>query len=93
MGFDFMSILKPAAKIGSVVLKANPVAAGGLAAVELIDSVTDANDKDRTEMYMDLAAGFLDVSAEIIRSVKDGKITAAEQAEILASIKAAVIGK
>jgi hypothetical protein len=84
---DFMSILKPAAAIGSVVLKSNPVAAGVLAAIEIVDSMANASDEERAEAYMEMAAGFLDVSAEIIRSVKDGKITEEEQKEILRDVK------
>ncbi len=49
------------------------------------------SDRERTEAYADLALGFMEVSVEIMRALKDGEISRAEQYQIMETIREAMV--
>lgn len=91
----FLDYIKPVATVAKVFAKATPVGAGLSAALDIIEAVediTEVSNEDLNRMYISIAAGFMDVSAEILRAVADGKITEDEQRKIVGDISTALSG-
>jgi len=91
---QFLKYLKPIAAVGKVFAKATPVGVGLSAALDVIgaiEDITEVSEEDLNRMYLSIAAGFMDASAEIIRSVADdGEIDKDERRKILGKISEAL---
>lgn len=67
--------------------KSNPVVAAVSAGVTTIDAIAGQDEEARADAYYDMAVGLMGVSAEILRAVKDGKVTDEEQSEIMRELE------
>jgi hypothetical protein len=63
------------------------------AIVETFEGSEEEKDAKRTELYFELGADLAELSASIMRGLKDGKITAEEQAKIIKELKDLIPGR
>jgi len=80
-------------KLATVVSGANPAVMAVTTGLEVISEICDGDDDKRTEMYMELAADFAELTGCIFRGLKDGKITEDEHKAIIAELKSLMPGQ
>ena len=90
---NLLNALKGIGKVATVVSGANPAIAGITAAVEVISQLSDKDEEKRTQLYVELAADMCEISAAILRALKDGEITSDEHAAIVKELKDLLPGR
>ncbi len=87
-------LLKKISNITKEAVEAAPAVQGITTALKTVNALSGNDPEKRKELLLEMAADFADISAEILRALKDGVITDDEFREIMKQVsQLSVVGQ